>query len=109
MGAVARAVAAEYFRGAARLMLTTRGSANLQVRVRLGAGLARLSAAPLLTVELADGATVDELYARLSDTQPEIAPALRAALPVVGGEHVSRDRRLADRDEVALLLPVSGG
>jgi molybdopterin synthase sulfur carrier subunit len=90
-------------------MLTTRGSANLQVRVRLGAGLARLSTAPLLTVELADGATVGELYARLSDTQPQIAPALRAALPVVGGEHVSRDRRLADRDQVALLLPVSGG
>ena len=68
-----------------------------------------MSAAPLLTVELADGATVDELYARLIDTQPEIAPALRSALPVVGGEHVSRDRRLADRDQVALLLPVSGG
>ncbi len=90
-------------------MLTTRGRASLQVRVRLGAGLARLSAAPLLTVELADGATVDELNARLSDTQPEIAPALRSALPVVGGEHVPRDRRLADRDQVALLLPVSGG
>ena len=81
----------------------------MQVRVRLGAGLARLSAAPLLTVELADGATVDELYARLRDTQPEIAPALRSALPVVAGEHVPRDRRLADRDQVALLLPVSGG
>lgn len=90
-------------------MLTTRGRANLQVRVRLGAGLARLSAAPLLSVELADGATVDELYERLTDTLPEIAPALRSALPVVAGEHVPRDRRLADRDQVALLLPISGG
>lgn len=81
----------------------------MQVRVRLGAGLSRLSAAPLLTVDLADGATVDELYERLRDTDPGLAPALRSALPVVAGEHVPGDRRLADRDQVALLLPVSGG
>ena len=81
----------------------------MQVRVRLGAGLSRLSKAPLLTVDLADGATVDDLYERLRDTDPELAPALRSALPVVAGEHVPRDRRLADRDQVALLLPVSGG
>jgi molybdopterin converting factor small subunit len=81
----------------------------MQVRVRLGAGLSRLSAAPLLTVQLADGATVEELYARLGDAEPDLAPALRSALPVVAGEHVPRDRRLEDRQEVALLLPVSGG
>jgi molybdopterin synthase sulfur carrier subunit len=81
----------------------------VQVRVRLGGGLARLSAAPVLTVELADGATVDDLYARLRDTEPELAPALRSALPIVSGEHVLPDRLLAHRQEVALLLPVSGG
>jgi len=27
----------------------------------------------------------------------------------VAGEHVTRDQVLADRQEVALLLPVSGG
>jgi molybdopterin synthase sulfur carrier subunit len=81
----------------------------MQVRVRLGAGLSRLSRAPLLNVELADGATVDDLYAHLRDSEPELAPALRSALPIVAGEHVARDRPLADRDELALLLPVSGG
>lgn len=81
----------------------------MQVRVRLGAGLSRLAAAPLLTLDLADGATVEDLYARLNDAEPELGPALRAALPIVAGEHVARDQRLADRQEVALLLPVSGG
>ena len=81
----------------------------MQVRVRLGAGLSRLSSAPLLSVELADDSTVEDLYARLRETQPELAAALRSALPVVAGEHVTRDRRLADREELALLLPVSGG
>ena len=81
----------------------------MQVRVRLGAGLSQLSHAPLLSVELADGATVEDLYARLRAAQPELDAALSAALPVVAGEHVTRDRRLADREELALLLPVSGG
>ena len=81
----------------------------MRVRVRLGGGLNRLTAAPLLTVELADGATVDELLGHLRATRPELAPALGAALPVVDVEHVPRDRHLADRHEVALLLPVSGG
>jgi molybdopterin converting factor small subunit len=85
------------------------GGAAVQVRVRLGAGLSRLSAAPLLTVELADGATVGDLYARLHETEPDLGAALRSALPVVAGEHVPADRPLADRQEVALLLPVSGG
>ena len=81
----------------------------MKVRVRLGAGLSRLSKAPLLTVDLADGATVDDLYERLRDTDPGLAPALRSPLPVVAGEHVRRDRELRHGDEVALLLPVSGG
>jgi molybdopterin converting factor small subunit len=79
------------------------------VRVRLGAGLSRLAAAPLRTLDLAEGATVEDLYGRLREEEPELAPALRAALPVVAGEHVERDRPLADRQEVALLLPISGG
>ena len=81
----------------------------MTVRVRLGAGLARLSAAPLLTVEVAEGATVGDLFARLADREPDLAPALRSVLPVVQGEHVTRDQPLADHQEVALLLPVSGG
>jgi molybdopterin synthase sulfur carrier subunit len=81
----------------------------VQVRVRFGAGLSRLSRAPLITVELDEGATVDELYERLRDDDPSLAPALRSALPVVAGEHVPRNRPLAHREQVALLLPVSGG
>jgi len=73
------------------------------VRVRLGAGLTRLSAAPFLTLSLPDGATVADLFAHLGETSPELAPALRSVL------HVTRDQPLADRQEVALLLPVSGG
>jgi molybdopterin converting factor small subunit len=83
----------------------------VHVRVRLGTGLTRFSRtrAPALTVELDEGATVDDLFARLRADEPELAPALRSALPMIDGSHAERLRRLEDREEVALLLPVSGG
>ena len=81
----------------------------MQVRVRLGTGLARLSRAPVLTLDLADGATVEDLFARLGEREPDLAGALGAALPVVAGEHVRPQQRLEHRQEVALLLPISGG
>jgi molybdopterin converting factor small subunit len=81
----------------------------MEVRVRLGAGLSRLSSAPAMTLVLDDGATVADVLAHLRESEPDLAPALRSALPVIGGAHADVDRRLEDRQEIALLLPVSGG
>ena len=81
----------------------------MEVRIRLGSGIARFAPSPLLSVELPDGATVDDLYDRLARSHPELGPALRSALPVVQGAHVERARPLAHGDEVALLGPVAGG
>ena len=79
------------------------------VRIRLGSSLARLAPAPVVSLELPDGATVDDLYARLASRTPELAPALAAALPVMDGEHVERGHPLTGGQEVALLTPVAGG
>jgi molybdopterin converting factor small subunit len=81
----------------------------MQVRVRLGAGLARLTAAPVVGLELDDGATVAEAVARLSAERPELAGALPAALPVVAGAHAAADRPLQTGEELALVTPVAGG
>jgi sulfur-carrier protein len=81
----------------------------VRVRVRLGAGLSRLADAPLLSVDLDEGASVDDLLAALASRQPTLAPALPSALPVVSGTQVEREQRLAAGDEVALLIPVAGG
>ena len=49
----------------------------VRVRVRLGGGLARLAAAPRLSIELSDGATVDDLSAASgSSASRGLAPAL---------------------------------
>jgi sulfur-carrier protein len=81
----------------------------VHVQVRLGSGLATAAGTRRLRVELPHDATVDTLRERLRKTEPAIAPALDSALAVVAGTHASRDTRLADGDEVALLIPVAGG
>jgi molybdopterin converting factor small subunit len=81
----------------------------VEVRIRLGSGIARFAPSPMLSLDLPDGATVDDLYGALARSHPELGPVLRSALPVVGGTHVERGQSLAHGDEVALLSPVAGG
>jgi molybdopterin converting factor small subunit len=81
----------------------------VEVRICLGSGIARFAPAPVLGLELPDGATVNELCERLAAAHPDLAPALRSALAIVGGEHVERAQPLAHGAEVALLAPVAGG
>jgi molybdopterin converting factor small subunit len=81
----------------------------MRIRVRLGAGLSRFADAPLLSLELAEGASVDDLLAALGTEQPAVAPALVSALPVLAGTHVERAQPLQAGDEVALLIPIAGG
>jgi sulfur-carrier protein len=79
------------------------------VRIRLGSSLARLAPAPVLSLELPRGATVADVYDRLSSRAPELGAVLVSALPLVAGEHVDRSRALSPGEEVALLTPVAGG
>lgn len=81
----------------------------MRISVRLAPGLSRLAGTPQLSVEVADGATVEDLLARVGEQCPALADGLPSALPVVRGEHALRDRALADHEEVALLLPAAGG
>jgi sulfur-carrier protein len=81
----------------------------VRIRVRLGAGLSRLADAPLLSIDVADDASVDDLLAALAAQQPSLEPALPSVLPVVSGTHAEREQRLHAGDEVALLIPVAGG
>jgi molybdopterin converting factor small subunit len=86
-------------------------SGRMIVRVRLGSSLARFAPAGghLIKLELPAGATIEDLYAGLASSTPELGPALASALPVVGGAHVERSRTLSPGEEIALLTPVAGG
>ena len=81
----------------------------MEVRIRLGSGIARLASAPVFTLQLESGATVNDAYERLAAGNPELASALGSSLPVVGGVHAERDQALRSGDELAVLAPASGG
>jgi molybdopterin converting factor small subunit len=79
------------------------------IRVRLGHGVARLASSPVLSVELDQGATVADACTRLGTAHPDLARALPSTLAIVGGAQVGRHHALSAGDELALLMPLSGG
>jgi molybdopterin converting factor small subunit len=81
----------------------------MHIAVRLGSGLARLAGRSRLELDLADGATVRDLLDRVAGERPELRSGLPSVLTVVRGSQVASDRVLSDGDEVALLIPISGG
>ncbi len=58
---------------------------------------------------LPDGATVDDLWAALCATYPQLSELRSSISFAVNRAYVDRTCRLADQDEVALIPPVSGG
>ena len=56
----------------------------MEVRIRLDTRTARFAPSPMLSLELPDGATVDELYDRFAQPHPELAPALALGLARTG-------------------------
>ncbi len=76
----------------------------MEVSVRLFAGLRERAGTGSRRLELADGATVGDVWAGL-DLGDEPAGLLYA----VDRAYAERERVLADGDEVALIPPVSGG
>jgi molybdopterin converting factor small subunit len=81
----------------------------MRIDVRLGSGLSRLAGGAWLAVDVAEGATVGDVLARVAQERPATAAALPSALTVVHGSQVGGERVLADGDELAVLTPVAGG
>lgn len=81
----------------------------MQIAVRLSAALAQITGVPRLQVEVGDGATVADLKQELVSRYPALAPRLKHAVPIVGGNHASSHDALAGGQEVAFLMPVAGG
>jgi molybdopterin synthase catalytic subunit len=79
----------------------------IQVRVLCFGVLKDWLGASAATVELAEGATVAELLAKLSERRPEAL--LRGIAVSVNAAFATQALTLCEGDEVGLLPPVSGG
>jgi molybdopterin synthase catalytic subunit len=80
---------------------------RIRVTVRCFAAVREALGTDRLTVDLADGTTVDALRRQLGDGAPKL---LRLPLAFAVNRDYSRgDRPLHDGDEVAFIPPISGG
>jgi molybdopterin converting factor subunit 1 len=81
----------------------------MRVTVRLFAGLRERAGAGELTIDVAPGATVADVWQSLVDTHPGVAPYAATMSCAVNEEYARMATAVGDGDEVAFLPPVSGG
>ena len=82
---------------------------EMQVRVRLFAGLAEALGRREVEMEVPQGATLAQLYRELCAAFPPLAAYAERLLFAVNADYALPDRHLKEGDEVALIPPVSGG
>jgi molybdopterin synthase catalytic subunit len=81
----------------------------MQINVSLFAGLHDLVGKRKITLELAEGATVDQLRNEIGELYPVVLPYLATLVCALGDEYVTLDQVLKDGDDISLIPPVSGG
>lgn len=77
----------------------------MRIKVKLLASLAERFGRRETDVELAAGATAEQVWARVA----EGAPMLPNTLIAINTEYADRKSPLADGDEVAFFPPLTGG
>ena len=81
----------------------------MKVKVKFFAILRERIGAGEITKEIRDGSTVGELWERLRQEYPKLAPAEMRLLFAVNQNYVNADHVLKESDEVVCVPPVSGG
>ncbi|MEJ2600838.1 MAG: MoaD/ThiS family protein [Anaerolineales bacterium] len=81
----------------------------MQISVRLGSGLSQYTGSSRLQVNLPEGGTVADLIESLRDAYPSMRQRMDGCVAIISGRHVSPAERLLPGEEVAFLIPISGG
>ena len=81
----------------------------MTVQVRLFAALREAAGNRSLAVELAPGATIQEMREAVALACPALRPLLENAAVAINEEYAASDATLQPGDAVALIPPVSGG
>src|SRR5258708_12245594 len=81
----------------------------IAVRTRLCARLREQAGTDAETIEVREGATVDDVYDALHKLHPALDPNRESVRAAVNQEFAEWGRKVAAGDEVAFIPPVSGG
>jgi MoaE-MoaD fusion protein len=82
---------------------------GVRIRVRLFAMQRELAGTRELSLELADGATLEDAWSALVARFPVLAPGRPAVRFARNGAYAPPETQVRDGDEVAMIPPVSGG
>jgi molybdopterin converting factor subunit 1 len=82
---------------------------SMRVKVKLFAAHRQLLGRRELELEVAEGATVGQVWKELQAQQPRLADLSNTLVAAVNHEYAPLNRRVAEGDEVAFIPPVSGG
>ena len=80
----------------------------MKVNILLFGIIKEIIGKPEVSYEIADNLRVDELKQQISQDYPELNN-LNSVLIAVNNEYASDERMLQEKDEIALIPPVSGG
>jgi molybdopterin synthase sulfur carrier subunit len=81
----------------------------MRVTVRLFARLRDLAGTGELAAEVAPGATIADVWARVVEGYPELAPYRGSLSAARNLEYTRLTAAVAEADEIAFMPPVSGG
>lgn len=81
----------------------------MRVTVRLFARLRDVVGAHEVGIDVADGGSIDDVWAALAAAHPAVAPFRASLSAALNDDYAKMTAPVADGDEVAFLPPVSGG
>ena len=81
----------------------------MKVTVKLFASFREAVGTPQQSIEVTPGSTAAQVWERLVEAHPRLAPFSRSAAFAVNGRYAQPNTPLNDGDTLAFLPPVSGG
>ena len=81
----------------------------MRVKVKLFAAHRQLLGRREVELDVAEGATIGEVWQELRAQQPRLAHLSSTLVAALNHEYAPLDSRVAEGDEVAFIPPVSGG
>jgi molybdopterin synthase catalytic subunit len=82
---------------------------TMRIELQLFALLRQRAGAATLTLEVPEGATVEDLRRALAEARPDLAPLVPMLHVAIDSEYADDARPIPPGSEVAVFPPVSGG
>lgn len=81
----------------------------MEINILLFAYLKEVAGKPVISITLPEPATAGSLLTRISEIYPNVADQVEYFRVSVDGEYVTTDTAISEKNEIAIIPPVSGG